>query len=351
MLDKVNGQDLWVSIYTLLLAAAGAAVAYVLNVPVYILVGPALAVSLAGLSGRRFAVDDRIRDAAFIFLGIGIGAGITPEAMGAFLRWPLAFAVLAVLLVAIMVVSSLVLARGFGYDARSATLASAPGHLSFVISMAASLNLDVARISIAQSVRLLALTLCVPAIAAAFGVDASARILPPGENMGALIIVGLWLASLGFGLILQRLRMPAPLLMGGLILSGICHATGIVPQVLPEPIALASFLVLGALIGTRFSGVSVTALRSAALAGVATTAVAVFFAALGAVPVAWALDMAPEHVLVAFAPGGLETMIAMGLALGANPGFVAACHVARLLILSGLVPVFMGRADAAQGQS
>jgi len=57
--------------------------------------------------------------------------------------------------------------------------------------------------------------------------------------------------------------------------------------------------------------------------------------------------MPVAHVVVAFAPGGLETMVAMGVMLGANPGFIVACHIARLLVLSVLVPLFTGRQDKA----
>ena len=71
-----------------------------------------------------------------------------------------------------------------------------------------------------------------------------------------------------------------------------------------------------------------------------TTALSVGFA----VPVSMFLDMPLPHVLVAFAPGGLETMIVMGAVLGANPGFVAACHVGRLLVLSALIPFVAARA-------
>ena len=57
------------------------------------------------------------------------------------------------------------------------------------------------------------------------------------------------------------------------------------------------------------------------------------------------------HVLVAFAPGGLETMIAMGVVLGVVPGFVAACHIARLLVLSVLLPFLISRAPIASTAS
>ncbi len=52
--------------------------------------------------------------------------------------------------------------------------------------------------------------------------------------------------------------------------------------------------------------------------------------------------MPTAHVLTAFAPGGLETMIAMGAAMGASPGFIAASHMARLMLLLALVPLFLG---------
>jgi uncharacterized membrane protein AbrB (regulator of aidB expression) len=36
-------------------------------------------------------------------------------------------------------------------------------------------------------------------------------------------------------------------------------------------------------------------------------------------------------------------MIAMGAVLGANPGFVAACHIGRLLLLPLLVPALLAK--------
>ena len=53
-------------------------------------------------------------------------------------------------------------------------------------------------------------------------------------------------------------------------------------------------------------------------------------------------------MLVAFAPGGLETMVAMGAVIGADAGFVAAAHIARLFMLTGLVPLFLGRGPRKQ---
>ncbi len=331
------------TLLTLGLGAAGAALAWGLSAPVYMLLGPAIAVSLAGFSGLRTAIDPRLRDACFLILGIAVGAGFDSYALEAMLRWPLAFALMAVVIWLIMVVSRWMLVRFFHFEPRGALLAAAPGHLSFVIAIAADIGTDVARISITQSVRLLALTLVVPFVAILMGVEVSGNIAPVGTAMPFIAMLILFALALAMGLVFQRLSVPAPLLLGAMAVSALGHLTGLAPGVLPQWLILPAYLVLGALIGTRFSGVTFALLSHGLMAGVAITVVAVGLATLGSVPVAWALGMPLPHVLVAFAPGGLETMIAMGVVLGVVPGFVAACHIARLLVLSVLLPWMLSR--------
>lgn len=328
---------------TLVVGGFGAALAWVLSMPVYMLLGPVIAVSLASLSGLRTTIDPRLRDACFVVIGIAVGAGFDSDALAAMLRWPLAFVFMALIIWLIMVLCRWLLSRFFGFDRRSALLASAPGHLSFVIAMATDTGSDVARISITQSVRLLALTLVVPFAAVAMGVELGGNIAPQGVAMDMLSVVLLIGLSVALGLVFQRLSVPAPLLVGGMVVSAMGHLTGLAPGVVPAWLILPAYLVLGSLIGTRFSGVTPARFAGGLAAGITITLVAVGLAGLGAAPVAWALGMPLAHVLVAFAPGGLETMIAMGAVLGVIPGFVAACHISRLLVLSVLLPWMLAR--------
>lgn len=330
---------------TLLIGAFGAGLAWLISAPIYVLLGPAVAVSVVGLAGVRTGIDARLRDVCFVVVGVAVGAGFDSDALGAMLRWPLAFIFMGVVIWGIMALCRWMLVRSFGFDARSAVLASAPGHLSLVIAMAQVTGGDVARISIVQSVRLLALTLVVPFVALAMGVDLSGSIAPQGTVMALWLIPLMFAGAFGLGFLFAKLSVPAPLLMGAMVGSGLGHITGLTPGVLPPWLILPAYLVLGALIGTRFSGVTLQHFKSGLSAGVAITGVAVALAAVAALPVALALGMPIAHVLVAFAPGGLETMIAMGAVLGVVPGFVAACHIARLLVLSVLLPVMLARSS------
>lgn len=328
-----------VTTYTLVAGAAGATIGYLVNAPVYVLTGPAVLISLLSVAGLRFALPDRLRDAAFLFIGIGIGAGINSDVAAALLHWPLAFLALGITLVAILFVSRFLLMRFFGLDHQSAVLAATPGHLSFVMSMSASLDLNITNIAVIQSIRVLAMTLLVPFAAVLGGFEIGGDILPPGIPMKQLHFGLLIALSIVAGLICQRLKVPAAMLMGAMIVSSATHLTELTPGTLHPTVALVSFVILGTLIGTRFSGISLSNLRKSALAGLTITVASAALAALAAYPIALALDMPLPHTLVAFAPGGFETMVAMGVVLGASPGFVVACHIARLLILPILVPL------------
>ena len=328
---------------TLALGALGAALAWVLNAPVYMLLGPAVAVTIAGIAGLRTGIDPGLRSACFVLLGTAVGAGFDRDALGAMLRWPLAFLFMAGVIWLIMIASRAVLVRFFAFDARSALLASAPGHLSFVMAIAADTRSDVARISITQSVRLLALTLLVPFAAIAMGVDLGGAIALPGAPMTAMPLAGVIVVGVALGWVFGRLNVPAPMLLGPMVVSAFAHLTEVATGTLPIWLLLPAYLVLGSLIGTRFSGVPLARFVSGLGAGTVITLIAVGLAGLAAVPVAWAVEMPLAHVLVAFAPGGLETMIAMGVVLGVIPGFVAACHIARLLVLSVYLPMMLAR--------
>lgn len=339
-------RTLTVTAWSVCIGALGLVVALLLDIPAAPLTGPALAVSIAGLAGLEVDVDARLRELCFIVLGVGIGGGFNTEATAAVLRWPLAFVALAAGLYATLVICREVMARFFDFPRRDAILASAPGHLSFVMSLAADARADVGRIAVVQSIRLLALTLAVPLVAHLMGFEIDITGFAGGNPMSLPPVVALGVLGLGLGLVFRRLKLPAPLLLGAMAISGGAHLGGAVDGGLPKYLLLPAFMVMGTLIGARFSGITPRALVSALGAGGCVTVVATVIAAAAAMPVAAFLGMPPAAVLAAFAPGGFETMIALGVALGGDPGFVAACHIMRLLILAVLIPFTFGRARA-----
>jgi uncharacterized protein len=68
-------------------------------------------------------------------------------------------------------------------------------------------------------------------------------------------------------------------------------------------------------------------------------------------PVAALLGMPVAQVWLAYAPGGVETMAVIALALGLDVAFVGAHHVARFFWLGLIVPVWMRRYLRSPGET
>lgn len=284
------------------------------------------------------AIPRWLREVCFVTLGLNIGAAVTPEVMRTALTWPLSFLVLAFTLTGSLFVSRAALIRLFRYDRATATLASTPGHLSYVLGLAADSRADIVTVGLVQSTRVLFLTLFVPLVITLFFTPTGAQVLPPHPVTWSSLAL-LYLLATALGGVLQRLRLPAAFLLAGMVVSAGGHLSAVTPGRMPEAFALAALLGMGALIGTRFHGVTPARFRDCVLAGLCITAIALGFAALGALTVMALLGLPPDLLIVAFAPGGVEAMAAIAVQAGLDPAFVAAHHVARLILLTALIPL------------
>jgi len=330
----------------LALGVTGALGAHLLGAPAPFLTGPALTVSVAGVAGLRCVIPTPLRHACFLLIGLGLGTGVTPAVLASAVNWPVSLAGMIATVLAIMVLGAAVLRRGFGCDPRTATLSAAPGHLSFVLGLTMETGGDLAFISVLQSLRVLMLTLLVPAfIAVTVGGEMG---LPPalGPILSPPHLAALAALAAGLGLALLRLRVPAAFLLAGMAVSIAGHATGLTPGEMPRPLALAAFVTMGTLIGTRFSGVTPAQIRRAALGSVVLTAGGFVIVLAASFAITRLVDLPLADVIIALAPGGLETMIAMSAVIGADPAFVGFHHIARLVFLSFAIPVALARLSA-----
>lgn len=324
---------------TLAIAGAGALLFWLIGFPAPVLTGPAAAVTAASLVGVPTGIPDLVRNVCFLALGMSIGATITPEVIRTAALWPATLAVLFATLVAGLVINRRALGRLFSYDRETAFLASVPGHMSYVFALSQNLQVDQARIGIVQALRVLVMTLAVPFL---LGLTIETEgAAPQPDTMSLMAGLATLAASIALGALFLRLNLPAALLLAGMAASGFAHATGLVSGGMPIWAVTFAFLVLGALIGTRFRGRSPSELGNAAVASVVVTSVVLAVAAVAALLCSRLLGLSPATLFVAFAPGGLEAMIAMSVQLDLDPAFVAAHHVVRLLILTVLVPVML----------
>ena len=331
---------------TLLIGIIGASTAWWFGVPAPFLTGPAAFVSVAGVLGTDCRIPDKLRDACFIVIGLSLGSSVTPEIVTLAAAWPISLVGMCVSVGLVMLSGGLMFHRAFGMDRKTALLASSPGHLSYVISFSADVGANTAIISVIQSMRVLLLTLAVPvAIALLTDADMAMR-TPIGHVLPLIYLAILGVLAIFLGMVLLRFKAPAAFLISGMIISSIGHGTALTPGSVTPEISTAAFIVMGTLIGTRFSGVTLTALRKAAFGGIVLTLIGLAISISAAAIISHALGLPLIDVIIAFAPGGLETMIAMGAIVGADPAYVAIHHVARLFFLSLFVPLVLSRSGA-----
>lgn len=331
------------TLLTLAIGATGAALAWLVNMPMGFLAGPALTVALASLLGVRTDIAPKLRNVVFVLVGLAVGSMVTPTSIDAVLRWPIAFALLGLLTLTTPFIGRWILTRVLAFERDEAFLSAAPGHLSLVVSLADSLKLNITRPAIIASFRVLALSLIVPFAARLSGID-----LGPGLPLDRDTAPWVWIAAqlvaaVALVPVLQRWKLPAPVLLSAMIVAGAAHLSGAVEGNLPPWISQSVLVAMGCLIGTRFSGVTLNDLRQNALAGVIVLSVTAGLALLFALPAAAFSGLPLLDMLVGFAPGGLETMIVVGIALGADPTFVASAHVGRLVLLAVVISAYASR--------
>jgi membrane AbrB-like protein len=136
-------------------------------------------------------------------------------------------------------------------------------------------------------------------------------------------------------------RVPAAYLLVGTVLSGAAHLLGLVEGRPASAILFVGFSITGTVIGARFSTISLVELKRLLKASLLVVCLATSIAALFALLVATLLSISYGQVFVAFAPGGVEAMAAMALALHYDPAFVAVHHIYRILLLLFVLPLFL----------
>jgi membrane AbrB-like protein len=329
-------------ILTLIAGALGGAVFAFFHLPAPWLSGALVGLVVLTASGVKSYLPNYLRDLGMLFAGAVTGSAITPEMIQTASRYPLSLLLLGVATALAVIAGKAVLTRGYGWEKETAYFASVPGALSAVFATAAGRNVDMLRIAAVQSLRIFILIALLPTIATRVVAE-----VPHGAGhlLGAPAFAAMMAASIAIALLFERLGVMAPFLLGGMVAAGAMHVSGAVVGQPPDFVAAAAMLLVGIFAGTRFSTLSASLFRSLLLPALAVFFVTAFVSAIFAIATAYIVGLPLALVLVAYAPGGLEAMVMLGLALGLDPLYVSAHHIARFVMIAAAVPFLARRAS------
>lgn len=325
---------------TILIAACGGTIFYLLGLPAAWLSGAMVLVASATLAGVPTLLPNRLRDALFILIGISMGAGVRPDLVERVGDWPISMALLVVVMVLVTLAGYVVLHNFARWSRETAYFGAIPGALSYVIALATERGADLPKIASSQSLRLFVLVAILP-----FAVVSSSGGAHPGAPAAVSslseLAIGLPLC-LAAAFLAVRARVPGGWMTGAFFMSAGLNASGFLVVALPQTVIVPSFVMMGAMIGCRFANMTFRQFVSVLGASVAAFGAAFLTSIAGAWAVSSLVDIPFGQALLAYAPGGLEVMTLLAFMLDLDPAFVAAHQIARFTGMVLLLPFITG---------
>ena len=132
-------------------------------------------------------------------------------------------------------------------------------------------------------------------------------------------MIALIAASIAVALVLRLMNFPASWMFGAMLASSVLHGTGLVEGGLPHWMRNVALVGIGALIGTRFARMRIKTLLTHINAGLGSFAVAIVVSAIFVTVIVLTTNVRFADIVVAFAPGAMDAMLALALTLAHRP--------------------------------
>ncbi|MCI5076750.1 AbrB family transcriptional regulator [Oricola sp.] len=325
----------------LLIGVAGALVARQVMMPMPWLLGAMIATMVASVAGAPISAPVALRPLFVPVLGVMLGSGFSTAVFANAGSWLLTLALMPVYITCTGVVAYVYLRKVARYDRVTAFFSAMPGGINELLHMGEDAGGDGRVIGLSHATRILIVVLTV-VLSYGFFLDVQVGGQRSFTSFSSLALsdVG-WLLTCGVvgAVVAPRLRLPAALLTGPLICSAIAHTAGVVEVPPPTILSWAAQLVIGAIVGARFVGVSVAEIFRYLAVGIVATmlilVVSVIFA--GIVSMFSPTEMAQSFL--AFSPGGATEMSLLALAMGQDMVFISFAHIARVAMVVALTPI------------
>lgn len=337
---------------SLALGAVGGTVAIWLHLPLGMLLGSLIAVGAVAILGwqpfgRPVDVPEKLRFFFVPVIGVSIGGAFTPEILADAVHWWPSVLALLIYLPLALGFGFLIYTRIAGIDRVTAFFGAVPGGLVETVLLGEGSGADPQMLTLLQFLRLIWCILLVPigftlatghAVGSAAGLSLGNAAAPIGAWDVAVLLVAAVLGAWGG----KRLRLPAAIMTGPILLSALAHLAELTQTVPPGWLVGLTQLVVGTSLGARFAGMPrrhlTVAVKVSGLNALCALGLAAAFAAL----LAPMVGEPAQGVFLAFAPGGLAEMSLVALGLQVSVIYVTVHHVLRI-VLSVLLAQILSR--------
>ncbi len=329
-------------ILVILVSIPSAIIADYFNVPLAWMIGPMIMTSIGALAGLKIIMPRLALSSVLIILGLYIGNYIDQNLFNQMLDWIWTTLIMLIYIIISIYIVSKYLQKFSRYQEKASIFSAAPGALGPLIILAEYEKSDLSQVATSHLIRLIIIITVFPFIIVSSS-DQETLIMNDFNYMAQdhLNLVLLIIGSLILIFIFDKIKVPAALLSGTLVASGILQITEIASYKLPETTINFCLLVLGASVGCRFANKSVKEIANNSLHSIVATAILVILGLLAAYIANFFVENNLMTLILAFCPGGIYEVAVIAIAFDLEPDFVAFHHIIRLLFILFTVPVFL----------
>ena len=325
-----------------LISIPSAIVADFLNIPLAWMIGPMIATSLIALKGVQVMMPKLALSSILIILGLHIGNYIDQNLINQMINWIWTTIIMFFYIIVSILIVSKYLQKFSDYKEKTSIFSAAPGALGPLMILAEYEKSDLSQVATAHLIRLIIIITLFPfIIVSLYPADAIEleKFDYMSQNHWELIL--LILISLVFIFFFDKAKVPAALLSGTLVASGILQIFDIASYKLPDASINFCLLILGASVGCRFANKTFKEVANNSFHGLVATILLVLLGLIAAYIATFFVDNNFLSLILSFCPGGIYEVAVIAIAFDLEPDFVAFHHIIRLLFILFVVPVIL----------
>jgi len=326
----------------ILISIPSAVVADYFNIPLAWMLGPMIAVSIAALAGIKVKMPKLALSSILIILGLHIGNYIDQNLINQMKDWIWTSAIMFIYILLSIFIVSKYLQKFSGYKDKTSIFSAAPGALGPLLILAEYEKSDLSQVATSHLIRLIIIITVFPFFVVNFATTDAIEVAKFNyldQNHFNLLI--LLIGSILLILLFDKIGVPAALLSGTLMASGMLQISEIASYKLPEQSIDYCLLILGASVGCRFANKSLNEVAKNTLHSFVATTLLVILGILAALTATYFVNTDFLTLLLSFCPGGIYEVAVIAIAFDLDPDFVAFHHIIRLLMILFTVPVIL----------
>ena len=329
-------------ISVIIISIPSALIAEYFNIPLAWFLGPMLITSLASLMGLKTKMPRLVLSSILIILGLYIGNYIDKDLFNQMQDWIwTSFIMLIYIILSVLIVSKY-LEKFSKYEKKTSIFSAAPGALGPLMILAEDARTDLSQVATSHLIRLIIIITVFPFIVNSFysvdNVNISEKLIT-NQNLYQLLI--LILSSVILILFFDKLKVPAALLTGTLVASGLLQITEIASYQISPDIINYCLLILGSSVGCRFADKTFNEVAKNTFHSFIATSLLVTLGFAAAFVASLIIEKNFFTLLLSYCPGGIYEVAVIAIFFDLDPEFVSFHHIIRLLMILFIVPIIL----------